>query len=135
MKKSNCYHKEGHEAHCSISNYPFMIIFAVIQIILSQIPNFHKLSWLSIIAAVMSFAYSTIGLGLSIAKVVGMYSSYDRLFVTREIYNRIRLFLDLRMNIMCSHENFRVLGKHKLYVCNHRNSEDNNLLICIIYLF
>jgi hypothetical protein len=48
-----------------------MIIFAGIQILLSQIPNFHKLSWLSILAAIMSFAYSSIGLGLSVAKVVG----------------------------------------------------------------
>ncbi|KAI3460104.1 hypothetical protein Pfo_016767 [Paulownia fortunei] len=71
VKRSNCYHTQGHDAKCSISNYPFMVIFAVIQIILSQIPNFHKLSWLSIVAAVMSFAYSSIGLGLSVAKVAG----------------------------------------------------------------
>lgn len=48
-----------------------MIIFGIIEIILSQIPNFHELSWLSAVAAVMSFGYSTIGLGLSIAKAVG----------------------------------------------------------------
>jgi len=48
-----------------------MIIFACIQIVLSQIPDFHKLSWLSIVAAVMSFAYASIGVGLSIAKVAG----------------------------------------------------------------
>lgn len=71
VKRSNCFHKHGHYDKCSISNYPFMVIFAAIQILLSQIPNFHKLSWLSIVAAVMSFAYSSIGLGLSIAKVVG----------------------------------------------------------------
>ncbi|KAA8538241.1 hypothetical protein F0562_027936 [Nyssa sinensis] len=71
VKRSNCFHKEGHDVKCSISNYPFMIIFATIQIILSQIPNFHNLSWLSILAAVMSFTYSSIGLGLSIAKVAG----------------------------------------------------------------
>ncbi|KAL2529347.1 Amino acid permease 6 [Forsythia ovata] len=71
VERSNCFHKHGHQAKCSISNYPFMIIFAAIQIILSQIPNFHELSWLSIVAAVMSFAYSSIGLGLSIAKVAG----------------------------------------------------------------
>ncbi|KAA8528415.1 hypothetical protein F0562_035770 [Nyssa sinensis] len=71
VKRSNCFHKHGHDVKCSISNYPFMIIFATIQIILSQIPNFHKLSWLSILAAVMSFAYSSIGLGLSITKVAG----------------------------------------------------------------
>ncbi|KAK1554259.1 hypothetical protein Q3G72_009824 [Acer saccharum] len=71
VKRSNCFHKHGHEAKCNISNNPFMILFACIQIILSQIPNFHKLSWLSILAAVMSFAYSSIGLGLSIAKIAG----------------------------------------------------------------
>ncbi|GFY96039.1 amino acid permease 6 [Actinidia rufa] len=71
VKRSNCFHKHGHHAKCSISNYPFMIIFATIQIILSQIPNFHKLSWLSILAAIMSFTYSSIGLGLAIAKVAG----------------------------------------------------------------
>ncbi|GER40228.1 amino acid transporter [Striga asiatica] len=48
-----------------------MGIFAGIQIILSQIPNFHELSWLSIVAAVMSFTYASIGLGLSIAMAAG----------------------------------------------------------------
>ncbi|KAG9157343.1 hypothetical protein Leryth_004989 [Lithospermum erythrorhizon] len=71
VKRSNCFHKNGHDDKCSVSNYPFMAIFAVIQIILSQIPNFSELSWLSIVAAVMSFTYASIGLGLSIAKVVG----------------------------------------------------------------
>ncbi|KAK3425672.1 hypothetical protein EUGRSUZ_F02185 [Eucalyptus grandis] len=73
VKKSNCFHKNGHEVKsvCETSSYPFMIIFACIQIVLSQIPDFHKLSWLSIVAAVMSFAYASIGVGLSIAKVAG----------------------------------------------------------------
>ncbi|MBA0659715.1 hypothetical protein Goklo_011823 [Gossypium klotzschianum] len=71
VKRSNCFHKHGHHAKCETSNYPFMVIFGCIQIVLSQIPNFAKLSWLSIIASVMSFAYSFIGLGLSIAKVAG----------------------------------------------------------------
>lgn len=72
IKRSNCFHKNGHEHNdCHVPDYPFMIIFAVIQIILSQIPNFHKLSWLSIIAAVMSFAYAFIGLGLAIGKLAG----------------------------------------------------------------
>lgn len=71
VKRSNCFHKNGHNAECSTSNYPFMILFAGIEVILSQIPNFHKLSWLSIVAAVMSFAYASIGVGLSIARVAG----------------------------------------------------------------
>lgn len=76
VKRSNCFHDKGHGAHCQPSNYPYMALFAIIQIVLSQIPNFAKLSWLSILAAVMSFAYSLIGLGLSIAKVVGKSSFY-----------------------------------------------------------
>ncbi|KDP41551.1 hypothetical protein JCGZ_15958 [Jatropha curcas] len=71
VKRSNCFHNHGHHVKCNTSNNPYMIIFACIQIVLSQIPNFHKLSWLSLVAAVMSFAYSSIGLGLSIAKVAG----------------------------------------------------------------
>ncbi|KAL3505017.1 hypothetical protein ACH5RR_034858 [Cinchona calisaya] len=71
VKRSNCFHRHGHHVKCNISNNPSMIIFAAVQIFLSQIPNFHKLSWLSILAAVMSFAYSSIGLGLSLAKVAG----------------------------------------------------------------
>ncbi|KAE8701712.1 Amino acid permease 6 [Hibiscus syriacus] len=71
VKKSTCFHKHGHEAKCQTSNNPFMIIFGCIQIILSQIQDFHELSWLSILASIMSFAYSSIGLGLSIAKVAG----------------------------------------------------------------
>ncbi|KAI3890465.1 hypothetical protein MKX03_025007 [Papaver bracteatum] len=69
VQRSNCFHKFGHGDHCYVSTYYYTVIFAVIQILLCQIPNFHKLSWLSIVAAVMSFAYSSIGISLSIAKV------------------------------------------------------------------
>lgn len=58
-------------AACEANNTVNMIIFAGIQILLSQLPNFHKIWWLSIVAAVMSLAYSSIGLGLSIAKIAG----------------------------------------------------------------
>ncbi|XP_066398538.1 amino acid permease 6-like [Miscanthus floridulus] len=71
IKRSNCFHSKGHSADCEASNTTNMIIFAGIQILLSQLPNFHKLWWLSIVAAVMSLAYSSIGLGLSIAKIAG----------------------------------------------------------------
>ncbi|KAD6454299.1 hypothetical protein E3N88_09005 [Mikania micrantha] len=71
IKKSNCFfHKHGHKADCRVHN-TFMVIFAIIQIILSQVPNFHKLSPLSVVAAIMSFTYSSIGIGLSIAKIAG----------------------------------------------------------------
>jgi hypothetical protein len=80
IKRSNCFHSKGHGADCEASNTTNMIIFAGIQILLSQLPNFHKLWWLSIVAAVMSLAYSSIGLGLSIAKIAGKF-----LLLTRSV--------------------------------------------------
>ncbi|KAE8708409.1 Amino acid permease 2 [Hibiscus syriacus] len=79
IKRSGCFHKNGHGAGCHVKNM-FMIIFGFIEIVLSQIPNFHELSWLSAVAAVMSFAYSCIGFGLSIAKVAG--GSHSRTSLT-----------------------------------------------------
>ncbi|XP_010268971.1 PREDICTED: amino acid permease 6-like [Nelumbo nucifera] len=73
VKRSNCFHMNGHHANCKVSNYPYTIIFACIQIVLSQIPNIHKLSWLSIVAALMSFSYSLIGIGLAAAKIAGCH--------------------------------------------------------------
>ncbi|KAG6417452.1 hypothetical protein SASPL_119612 [Salvia splendens] len=69
MKKAICFHKHGHNHDCTLSNNPFIILFGLIEIVLSQVPNFHELAFLSYIAAIMSFGYATIGLGLSIAKV------------------------------------------------------------------
>ncbi|TMW98443.1 hypothetical protein EJD97_004014 [Solanum chilense] len=69
VKRSDCFHKHGHKAPCLQPNTPYMIIFGVIEIIFSQIPDFDQIWWLSIVAAVMSFTYSTIGLGLGIAHV------------------------------------------------------------------
>ncbi|XP_043810585.1 probable amino acid permease 7 isoform X2 [Manihot esculenta] len=70
IQKSNCYHKEGHEAKCEYGDTSYMLIFGAVQIILSQIPDFHNVQWLSIIAAVMSFAYSSIGFALGFAQVI-----------------------------------------------------------------
>lgn len=70
IKRSNCFHEKAEKSLCHISANPYMIIFGIAEIIFSQIPDFDQISWLSIVAAVMSFTYSTIGLGLGIAKVV-----------------------------------------------------------------
>lgn len=71
IKRSNCFHSSGGKNPCKISSNPYMIAFGVVEIIFSQIPDFDQIWWLSIVAAVMSFTYSTIGLGLGIAKVAG----------------------------------------------------------------
>lgn len=45
-----------------------MLQFGIVQLFLSQLPSLEKIKWLSVMSAVMSFAYSFIGLGLSVAK-------------------------------------------------------------------
>ncbi|KAG6419784.1 hypothetical protein SASPL_116296 [Salvia splendens] len=69
IERSNCFHTKGHEDPCKVSSNSYMIAFGVVQVVLSQIPNFDEIWRLSIAAAVMSFTYSTIGLGLAISKV------------------------------------------------------------------
>ncbi|XP_074566370.1 amino acid permease 3-like [Curcuma longa] len=70
IRRSNCFHEKGHKNPCHASSTPYMIIFGVVEIFLSQIPDFDQIWWLSIVAAVMSFTYSSTGLGLGIAQVV-----------------------------------------------------------------
>ncbi|XP_010421188.1 PREDICTED: probable amino acid permease 7 isoform X1 [Camelina sativa] len=71
--KTNCYHREGHNATCSYgdnNNYNYMLLFGLLQIFLSQIPNFQNMLWLSIVAAIMSLTYSFIGIGLCLGKII-----------------------------------------------------------------
>ncbi|KAK9292412.1 hypothetical protein L1049_020381 [Liquidambar formosana] len=69
IKRSNCFHESGGKNPCHMSSNIYMIMFGVTQILFSQIPDFDQIWWLSIVAAVMSFTYSGIGLGLGIATV------------------------------------------------------------------
>ncbi|CAI0540868.1 unnamed protein product, partial [Linum tenue] len=71
IRESNCYHKEGHQAPCNSYGDGYnMLAFGVVQVVMSQIPDFHNMEWLSILAAIMSFAYAVIGFGLGFAKVI-----------------------------------------------------------------
>lgn len=70
IQKSNCYHKHGRHAPCEFGGNIYMLIFGLVQIFMSQIPDFHNMAWLSILAAIMSFCYAFIGLGLGFAKVI-----------------------------------------------------------------
>jgi hypothetical protein len=82
--KANCYHRNGHDAECGVYTTTYMVVFGVVQIFFSQLPNFHDLEWLSILAAVMSFAYSFISVGLSLVQTmtgeayIGAYSVPNR---------------------------------------------------------
>lgn len=55
-----------------MSSTGFMITFGITEVIFSQIPDFDQVWWLSIVAAIMSFTYSGVGLGLGIGKVAGV---------------------------------------------------------------
>ncbi|PUZ49308.1 hypothetical protein GQ55_7G316200 [Panicum hallii var. hallii] len=71
IKRANCYHNEGHDAPCGAHGEHFyMLLFGAAQVVLSFIPNFHNMAWLSVVAAIMSFTYATIGLGLGLAKTI-----------------------------------------------------------------
>nr|AFK45667.1 unknown [Lotus japonicus] len=69
ITRTNCLHSSGGKNPCPIDGNPYMIGFGVSQIFLSQIPDFPQTWWLSIVAAIMSFTYSFIGLFLGIAKI------------------------------------------------------------------
>jgi len=75
--KSNCYHKEGHEAPCKYGDAVYMMLFGLVQIIMSFIPDLHNMAWVSIVAAIMSFTYSSIGLGLGITTVIGNFQFHN----------------------------------------------------------
>ncbi|XP_043712299.1 amino acid permease 4-like [Telopea speciosissima] len=68
IKKTSCSYKSKGKDPCKMSPNWYMIGFGIMEVILSQIPDFDQLWWLSIVAAIMSFTYSAIGLGLGITK-------------------------------------------------------------------
>ncbi|CAN7100911.1 amino acid permease 4 [Brassica rapa] len=69
IKRSNCFHESGGKNPCHMSSNPYMIMFGVTEILLSTIKDFHQIWWLSTVAAIMSFTYSSIGLALGIIQV------------------------------------------------------------------
>nr|XP_043630307.1 probable amino acid permease 7 [Erigeron canadensis] len=68
--RTNCIHKKGSDADCHNSGQIYMLLFGVVQIVMSQIPDFNSMVLVSVVAAIMSFCYSSIGIGLGFAKVI-----------------------------------------------------------------
>ncbi|KAL5205846.1 hypothetical protein ABZP36_034055 [Zizania latifolia] len=75
IRRADCFHENGHADPCHSSSNPYMILFGAVQILFSQIPDFDQIWWLSIVAAVMSFTYSGIGLSLGIAQTICMFAA------------------------------------------------------------
>ncbi|XP_058089870.1 amino acid permease 3-like isoform X1 [Magnolia sinica] len=74
IKRSNCFHKSGGKHPCQLSSNHYMIMFGISEIIFCQIPIINQIFCLSVVTAVMSFTYSSIGLGLGIARVAARSS-------------------------------------------------------------
>ncbi|KAG8082488.1 hypothetical protein GUJ93_ZPchr0014g46934 [Zizania palustris] len=72
IKRAGCFHERGREQReaCGGSSRPYMLIYGALQIVFSQIPDMDKIGWLSIVASVMSFSYSAIGISLGVAQVI-----------------------------------------------------------------
>ncbi|KAL3729083.1 hypothetical protein ACJRO7_033652 [Eucalyptus globulus] len=82
IKYMNCFH-ESWEKECHISSNPYAIIFGITEILLSQIPDFNGIWWVSMVSVVMFFTYSFIGLGQAIAQVAAGGSDESNEAVTK----------------------------------------------------
>ena len=65
-----------------------MLLFGAVQVVMSQIPDFHNMEWVSVVAALMSFTYSFIGFGLGFAKVVGITVNLPLIFLICVTYSQ-----------------------------------------------
>ncbi|XP_058724664.1 amino acid permease 8-like isoform X2 [Vicia villosa] len=81
--KSACLRSKGHQADCRSSYNPYMIGFGTLQLFLSQIPNFHTLTWLSSVAAVTSFGYVLIAIGLCLSLLISGKGAPTSIFGTK----------------------------------------------------
>jgi hypothetical protein len=105
--RAGCFHRHGHAAAadpCRSSNNPYMILFGAAQILFSQIPDFDRIWWLSTVATLMSFTYSSIGLSLGIMQTVangGVRGSLTGISIgagitsTQKIWRSLQAFGDI----------------------------------------
>ena len=73
IKRSNCFHEKGHDNPCGVSGTPYMLMFGIVEILFSKIPYFDQISWLSMLATIRSFTYSSIGLDIGTSKIIGKF--------------------------------------------------------------
>uniref|UniRef100_A0ACD5XCE0 Uncharacterized protein n=1 Tax=Avena sativa TaxID=4498 RepID=A0ACD5XCE0_AVESA len=74
--RSNCRHYKGHGADCSQEGTTYLVLFGLVEVVLSQLPSLEKVTFISIVAAVMSFTYSFVALFLSAAKFATNHRAY-----------------------------------------------------------
>ncbi|PUZ50650.1 hypothetical protein GQ55_6G075200 [Panicum hallii var. hallii] len=102
IRRAGCFHYRGHDDPCHASTSPYIAIFGVMQVVFSQIPDLDKVWWLSIVAAIMSLSYSTIGVSLGAAEIVanrglrgslaGIISTGARVTVMQKVWRNLQAF-------------------------------------------
>ncbi|EFJ23727.1 hypothetical protein SELMODRAFT_442677 [Selaginella moellendorffii] len=73
ISKGHCLRHNRHLSNpssCNIHDGRYLLVFGAAQLLFSQIPDIHQIWWLSIVASIMSFSYSFVGLGLSAGQAV-----------------------------------------------------------------
>ena len=102
-----------------------MLLFGVVQIVLSQIPEFRNIQWLSILATAMSFTYSSIRLGLGLAKVRGMLVNSLEYYLANDSTSNWKRGGGILQGI----RNLVVILFLFLYFILFFSSKDNNFLV------
>ncbi|KAL0691997.1 hypothetical protein Bca4012_059177 [Brassica carinata] len=126
IKRSNCFHESGGKNPCHMSSNPYMIMFGVTEILLSQIKDFDQIWWLSIVAAIMSFTYSAIGLALGIIQVAanGVFKgsltgiSIGTVTQTQKIWRTFQALGDIAFAYSYSEFEIRIPGVRAPYKVN-----------------
>lgn len=115
-----------------------MLLFGLIQIIMSQIPDFHNMKWLSVVAAIMSFSYSFIGFALGFAKVIGTSLNSPPFFFSHFadflVYNKHRLFFSLTALHIWKKKLFHSLEAVLLHPVAETTYENNKYIKSEFYL-
>ncbi|GFY89855.1 amino acid permease 2 [Actinidia rufa] len=133
IKRSNCFHKSGGKDPCHMSSNGYMITFGITEILFSQIPDFDQVWWLSIVAAVMSFTYSIVGLSLGIAKVAGKHCQSNIRLLDRILCPHSRVPNQLfkthgKMDASCGQEKWELQRKPDGY--QHRDNNKSRTSNC-----
>ncbi|KAJ0893848.1 putative amino acid transporter, transmembrane domain-containing protein [Helianthus annuus] len=74
--KASCYHKEERHGDCEYGGNTYMLLFGVVQILMSHILDFHSMVLVSVVAAIMSFCYSSIGRKISATRLIHRTPSF-----------------------------------------------------------
>ncbi|XP_047983524.1 amino acid permease 3-like isoform X2 [Salvia hispanica] len=114
IERSNCFHTKGHEDPCKVSSNYYKIAFGVVQVILSQIPNFKETGWLSIVE---NGAVKGSLTGVSIGEVTEMEKIWGSLLALGAIafsYSYSLILIEIQDTIKSPPSEYKTMKKASL---------------------